>query len=208
MGIKARVPERKPLIEAGLYVARCYEIIHLGEIFEERFSPPKWRDGIRVTWELPTELREFSEGDGEKPIAMSKLYNLSMFSEANLRSDVEGWLGKKLNQEEADSFEILDLLGKSCMLNIVHSEDGKYANVSAVTPLMKGILEPPSFNEPRVFDFEENFDPDIKTRFPEFIYTRIVESRTWKERIDSLESSAKDEERQIKESVNGKDLPF
>ena len=206
MGIKARVPERKPLIEAGMYVARCYEIIHMGETFNEKFG--KMKDGMRLTWELPTEMRDF---DGvEKPIAVSKPYNLSMYGESHLRTDVEGWLGVKLSDEEADDYEQLDLLGKVCMLNIVHSEDGKYANVATVTPLMKGISLPPSFNEARAFDFEENFDVNIEDRFPEFIWKKIKDSTQWKERITSMEAEAVEPEMKhnAEEGSKENDLPY
>ena len=35
-------------------------------------------------------------------------------------------------------------MGRNCLLNIVHSEDGKYANIEGITPIMKGmpLLEP------------------------------------------------------------------
>jgi len=186
MGIKAKVQEVKPLVDAGMYMARCYEIIHLGETYDERYS--KMKDSIRITWELPTELLKFGDDEELKPVVVSKLYNLNMFKLSTLRLEIESWLSRKLSEEEAENFEFLDLLGKSCMLNIVHSDDGKYANVATVNSMPKGSPEPTPYNEAIAFDFEENFDENVKDRYPEFIHKRIMESTQWKERINQLES--------------------
>jgi hypothetical protein len=55
--------EGKPreLIPAGNYVARCYQMIHIGSVTENIMGEEKQLNKVRIGWELPTELRVFKE---------------------------------------------------------------------------------------------------------------------------------------------------
>lgn len=58
-------------LEPGTYLARCYSMIHIGTIQEEFQGEKKTMNKVRITWELPTELKEFKQGEGEKPYSVS-----------------------------------------------------------------------------------------------------------------------------------------
>ena len=81
-------------IEAGTYPARCYSMVHIGTITENINGEEKTNNKVRVTWELPTELKEFKQGEGEKPWVVSKEYNLSMHEKSSLIKDLKYWSGK------------------------------------------------------------------------------------------------------------------
>ena len=113
------------VIPAGTHVARCYGIIDLGTQYSEKFGNSSRK--VQVQWELPNELMD----DG-RPLAISKRYTLSVNEKANLRKDLESWLGRGITaQEEKEGFALGVLLGKPCLLSIIHAEsNGKtYANV-------------------------------------------------------------------------------
>lgn len=206
MAIKAKVAERKPVVEAGMYTARCYGMIHLGEAFDENYN--KKRDLVRISWELPTELKVFNEEKGEQPVVISKQYTLSLHEKSTLTQDLESWRGKGFTKEERTGFDLLNLLGATCMLNIIHSEDGHYANIKSVNPLPKGVKIPKLINPIQVFDFDENFTVDIEDNLPSFITDRIKESEQWHDKTDEMEYSEEETKKALAENDKKSDLPF
>ncbi len=83
---------------------------------------------------------ETSEKDSEgKPFILAKKYTASMFDKANLRKDLESWAGKKFTEEQAKKVDVEVFKGRNCLLNIVHSDDEKYANIAGITPIMSGM---------------------------------------------------------------------
>jgi len=73
-------------IEAGSYPARCYSMIHIGTIKENFQGDEKTMNKVRITWELPTELKVFKEENGEQPHVVSKEFTLSLHEKATLRA--------------------------------------------------------------------------------------------------------------------------
>lgn len=190
MSIKAKVTKKEPAVEAGMYVARAYAIVHTGTSYNEYLK--KDVDEVRITFELPTELKVFKEGEDALPVALSESYTLSMYKKANLRQVIEGITGKILTDDEADDYELLDILGKPCMVNVVDSKDGKYSNIASVTPLMKGVKMPKAVNIIQVFDFNENFTTDVDELYPEFITEKIKASDEWKARLQAINDGTDD----------------
>jgi len=136
----------REIIPAGNYIARCYSMIHVGTVEEDIMGVMKTHNKVNITWELPTELKVFNEAKGEQPLVISKEYNLYMNDKANLRKDLESWRGKAFTDEQAEKFDITNLLGVPCMLNIIHktSKKGKdYAVISSITPIPRGLACPP-----------------------------------------------------------------
>ena len=64
-----------------------------------------------------------------------------MNEKANLRHHLDSWRGKAFTDEEAEAFDVSTVLGKPCMLTVMHTQkDGKtYANITGIGPLPKGI---------------------------------------------------------------------
>jgi hypothetical protein len=103
-----------------------------------------------VTWELPTELIE--EGDfAGQPYAVSKFYTASLGEKANLRKDLEAWRGRAFTEQELMGFDVKAILGKSCMLSIIHNDKDR-AKISGVMSVMKGMTVPPAINPLVHFD--------------------------------------------------------
>ena len=44
-----------------------------------------------------------------------------------------------MTAEDRKNFDLKGLLGKFCMVNITHSEDGKYANISGISPVPSAL---------------------------------------------------------------------
>lgn len=148
---------------AGVYVARCYRIIDLGTQRGEWKGKEKWSRKIMFSWELFGEDDEGNPltADDGLPLTMSKRYTLSLGENANLRADLKSWRGRDFTPDELNGFDIKNVLGAYCMLNVTHDhkDDKVYANVASISPLPSALRanKPSGVNELAFFDVT---DPD------------------------------------------------
>ncbi len=137
---------------AGTHVARCIKLIDLGTQTGEYQGKPTVRNQVLVMWELPNELMDTD--DGKKPFVASKFYTNSLHEKASLRADLEAWRGKQFNEEELESFDLMSVLTKPCMLSIV-GKDGGGTKIASVAALPKGTECPAQFNLEESFWLDE-----------------------------------------------------
>jgi len=195
-------------IATGNYPARCYSMVHLGTIEENILGTLKKLNKVRITWELPTELKVFKEEKGEQPQVISKEFTLSLHEKSTLRGFLKNWRGKDFTDEEAKSFDIEKLVGAPCMLNITHKSkkdgSGVYAEIGSVSTMPKGFVCPEQINPNFIFTYE-NFDEDKFNNLPEFMRNKMINSEEYKLSTtggQEVESPSKEEE------LNYDDLPF
>lgn len=202
---------QRELIPAGSHMARCYSIVHIGTVQWEWQGEVKHKNKVRLTWELPNETKVFKEENGEQPFVISKEYTLSMHEKSNLRRDVESLLGS-MTEQQADDFDITDLMGKPCMITVMHkiAKNGNtYSSVGSVTPLMKGIECPDQHNDSLEFNYNDAFDLNWLRSQPDFIKNMIESTPEYKGRIKELESVEQEKklDAQMDEKIEG-DLSF
>lgn len=179
------------LVPEGAHVARLYQIIHCGTVPKTWQGQEKYVDQVRLNFELGNELREFKEDEDKKPMSISTGWvTYSMFKNSNLRKLVEGMIGKKLLDTEADKFDLEQLLGEDCLLNVVHSDgrDGNtYANIVNAMPVPKGMEVPPLFNKTKVYDVNTTSKEELET-LPKFIIEKIAQSKEWEDRYNRMQT--------------------
>lgn len=190
--IKAKPGDSTPkeLAKKGNQVARCFEMIHIGTVLESYLGEEKLIDKIRLSFELPRDMRVFKEGDPEKPMVVSKEYTLSMYKKANLRNDLENWRGQKFSDQEADDFDIVKVLGAACMVNIIHTTSKKgvtYANIGTISSMPDGFECPLLINPLVEFNYDDKFDLDFIKRLPDFIKNKIESSHEYKANMLQME---------------------
>jgi hypothetical protein len=142
------------LCPAGVTVARCYRIIDLGTQTWDFKGKQKSGRKVIINWET-AELD--SEG---RPLMVGNKYTVSLHEKAVLRKDLQAWRGRAFTEAELGGFDITKLLGAPCMLNIIHSDDGKYANISSLMPVPKGMAVPPAHNKAVIFSLSD-FDQEV-----------------------------------------------
>ena len=184
MSIVAKKGAQRELVPSGSHVARCIKVMHFGHIPNIDFHGRQtMTDTVRITWELPHELRVFDEDKGEQPMSISKDYTVSLGDKANLRKDLEGWRGRGFTQEELDGFDILNILGAPCMLSIIHkqakSSGNNYDNVVGVSPLPKGTQCPENINPLFVWDYNQNYDEGVLENLHEYFQDKIKSSEEY-----------------------------
>jgi hypothetical protein len=184
-GFHAPVSESKPkeVVPSGNHIATCYQVIDLGTIEGQWEGQPTFKRKVRLTFELPNELRVFNPDNGKQPMVISREFTLSMHENSVLRPFIQSWIGKTMNDDDARKFDISSLCGMSGLLNIIHaSKDGKtYANISTMTPLIAGMPAPAPINPQTIIflDDFENFNWDGYNDLPEFMQKKVAESPEW-----------------------------
>lgn len=171
-------------IPAGTYLARCYSMIELGTLNEVILGTEKLVHKVRITFELPTELRVFNPEKGEQPCVISKEFSLSMGENSNLRKFLTSWRGKPFTEEEAKLFEVTRLLGVPCLLTVIHKQGKKdpsrfYDEIGTVSPLMKGMTCPPQVNPTLEFELGA-FDQEKFNNLPNFLQEKIRSSQEYR----------------------------
>lgn len=168
-------------VPAGTHLARLYRIVDLGtQTSQFDGGEVKMQRKVMFGWEIHGEddngvplLTE--EG---KPMAVFKNYTLSWNEAATLRKDLQAWRGTPWTDKEAARFDLKNVLGQWCMLNVLHrpgNKDGKmFANVAGISPV-PGFLKkqglPEGHNELQMFrlgdpDWElfETFSKGLKAK--------------------------------------------
>ncbi len=167
----------RELIPSGNYIARCYQMIEIGTVVETYQGETKTLKKVRIGWELPLETRVFNEEKGPQPMVISQEYTLSMNEKANLRKMLASWRGLDFTEDEAKSFDITKLLGKPCMLNIIHKPGATdktkiYQSISSVSAMPKGMTAPDQIN-PNLLLSYDNFDESVFDKMPDFIKQKM-----------------------------------
>lgn len=130
--------ERKPLTPApaGLHNAVCVDVVDLGMVD----SPWGERPQVEIRWQLET-----INPDTDKPYLVVRRFTLSLSEKSNLRPFLEGWLGRELTDEEAQSgFDLENLLGLPALLQVIHQTSSKGQTFAFVKTALPGTktLEP------------------------------------------------------------------
>ena len=170
----------------GMHLARCYRIIDLGTQKSEYMGQVKYLHKLMVGWEIhgmnddgtPIKMK-----DG-RPFAIFKNYTLSWSEKANLRLDLQSWRGRAFTREEMRRFDLKNVLGAWCMLNVIErsGQNGNtYSNVDGVTPVPAMIKQnglPNAVNKNEIFNLT---DPDMAMfeGFSDNLKKKIMASPEW-----------------------------
>ena len=164
---------------AGTYVAICYRIIDLGTQQTEGAYGISRNKKVSISWEFPDEKM----ADGKRVFSIHKRYTLSLSEKATLRHDLESWRGVAFTAEEKAGFDISVLLGKPCLIGVVHETNPKgqkFANISSILKLPKGMPIPERQN-PIIGFYLDDFDQSIYDSFSDSLKATIAKSPEYQE---------------------------
>jgi hypothetical protein len=167
-------------VEEGMHHAACYAIYDLGHQYSEKFK--KSIHQILISWELP-DSRIKIDVDGESkdlPKSISRTYSLTLGKKSNLRKDLQSWRGKAFSEEELKGWDISKILKVNCLIQIIHQvkDENTYAQIAAITPLMKGMQPEPPENPVKLFIFGES--SEVPEGTPEWILEKLKAAEEWK----------------------------
>lgn len=181
MSIYASAGDSKkfPVHPEGPVAARCTRIIDLGTQAGEYQGKPKVARKVLFVWES-SEVNGDDAGEyAGKPLLITNRYTLSLGDKAALRKVLEGWRGRKFTKEELDRFDIKAVLGKPCLITIVHNNDGDktYANISTLSQLPKQMTAPAAVGELLLLSLDpEYFDQEVFDKLSDNLKETIAKS--------------------------------
>jgi len=175
----------KEIVPSGTHVARCYSMIHVGTVEFEWQGELKYSNKIRLTFELPNEMRDF--GGEQKPMVISKEYTLSLHEKSNLRKDLESWRGEAFIGQPR--FDITNMLEVPCMISVIHktaNSGNQYATISSISKLANGFECPEQFNPTFIFNYHDNFNEVWLDEQPQWIQDQIKNTDEYKSKLNEL----------------------
>jgi len=168
-------------IPTGVHHGLCYGIVDIGT--QPGNEVLKYAPSHKVVflYEIPEERIEI-EQEGRKvnlPRTVSSMYTLSLGKKAKLRPMLESWRGRPFTEAELEGFDLKNVLGANGLLNIIHTKkaDKTYANISSVSPLMKGTPKRTTELPQIFFSLAECGDRIVvPNTLPDWIKAKIMQS--------------------------------
>lgn len=188
-------------IPEGTYTAVCNMLVDLGMQFNEAYKNTSRK--VLIQWQIPDETIEI---DGrEEPRTISNRYTLSLGEKASLRADLAAWRGRDFTPQELEAFDLRNIVGAPCLINIIHKDSNgkRYANISSIMALPKGMPKPKISGEPIIFDLDESPLSDA-AKLPKWVAEIIYKSDTYQEKVSSPAAYGGFEEMED----DGEPLPF
>jgi hypothetical protein len=171
---------------AGNHVAICYAMVDLGHqktMYRNRdtgVEEEKLQHKAYIGWELCNEPM----ADG-RPFMVSRQLTMSLHEKATMRAILESWRGRPFTDDELTGFDLKNILGKPCMVNVVHNtaKNGKtYANIASVAAIPKGMPVPEQTNSTLLFEFGDmGFDESAFNALPQWMQSKIMESKEYRD---------------------------
>jgi hypothetical protein len=164
-------------VSEGVHVAICYSVVDLGMQYSEMYGKASRK--ILITHEIPEETITI-EGK-EMPRAISKEYTLSLSEKSTLRKDLEAWRGRTFTEAELEGFDLANIIGKGCQIQVIHKESGgkTYANIASIMGLPKGMKVGETVNEHIYFDLENPESLSLLGKIPQWVQDKIKKSETY-----------------------------
>jgi hypothetical protein len=168
----------KVLPEAGVHIAILTQILDWGTVTDSFGSRRK----CEFIFELPESLHTFNEERGEEPLIVDRKFALTIGKGSALKEAIEGMLGVEI---EEDEFELEELLGTVCQLQIKISKGGDYDNVEITSYMQlskndqKRIKSFKAHGDLKMLDLE-NFDEEVFKSLPEWKQKKIALSPEFK----------------------------
>lgn len=188
-----------PPLEPGSYLARCVQIIDLGEQMNDLAG--KLQRQVMLMFEIPSERIEINGDD--KPRMISATYTLSLSDKAKLRGILESWRGKQFTEEELAAFDLRKILNTPCMLSVVEktskASGNKYSSIGTIARAFKGAIVPPAESPIFAFDLDEPDCLGMLETLPEWVQERVKQGQTYKDLISNPDSF---------EDITSDDVPF
>jgi hypothetical protein len=178
--------KERPLVEAGAHPAICYSVIDMGTQKSTYQGETKELKKLRLSFEICDQNDDFEQVENgkvtiiKKPLVCSAEFTASIGPKASLRKFIEGWLGLALNSKQLTSFKVVDFLGKSALLNVVHKTSqtsGKvYAAIGSASKLPKGMVVPERVNNLTSYEIEQKQGGEFPN-LPKWLQEKILMSK-------------------------------
>ena len=171
MKVKEGLTPKLPPMEPGVYLAVCVGVIGIGEQYDKWAN--EYQNKVMLVWEIPSETVEIN-GKQETRL-QDKEFKWSDYETSNLRSVASTLMGRSFSDTEFRNFDLDDLVGTSCQIQVVQSSTGKSSYVKSVVALPKGFPIPKATVTPMIW-WAKKWNDEAFAKLPEWIQHRIKKS--------------------------------
>ena len=177
---------KRQLPEAGATTGVLFSLVDLGTQKVTWDGEEKWTPKLRLAFELPDQVLEGEVTENgkttkvTKPMVVSIELTRSLGERATLRKLLEQWRGAAFTSKELASFSLKNLLGKACLLTLVHktSQAGRqYCAIQGMAKLPKGMKAPTTTQNGQVFYEIEQGTGGQFNELPEWLQEKIRSSK-------------------------------
>jgi hypothetical protein len=202
----------RQLPEAGATVGVLFSLVDLGTQEVTWDGETKWTPKLRLAFELPEQVIEGEVTENgkttkvTKPMVVSIELTRSLGERATLRKHLETWRGQAFTSKELASFSLKNLLGKACLLTLVHktSQAGRnYCAIQGIAKLPKSMKAPATTQNSQVFYEIEQGEGGQFSELPEWLQEKIRSSKEL-----SGASSAPQTKAATSTDADGNPMPF
>tara|TARA_R100000458_G_C8183629_1_gene179795 strand:- start:175 stop:744 length:570 start_codon:yes stop_codon:yes gene_type:complete len=178
-----------PTIPLGVQKARCISVLDLGTQENNWQGEISWKRKVWFEWEVP----EHTDSNNE-PLTTGKFYNVSFYEKSNLSKDLTSWRGKPFSAQEKKQFNMGDMLGQTCQIQIMEKDSGKQQIVS-IMPLKDDINQ--QYHKSKLFSIEDyqKGNKEVFNQLKEGMRNIILRSKELSE--ESSDSPNTDKEEQV-----------
>ena len=161
-------------LAVGQYNATCYRVIDIGTHNETYEGETSKKHSVLLQWELDKKMAD------DRPFSVTAQYNLSLHEKAKLRQHLTSWRQKQFTEEELSGFDLTNVLGLTCKLDIGHTANGNPKVLNIYAP-EGGVKKAETANEQIAFDCDlyANADAGEMKKFanlPEWMQEKIDDS--------------------------------
>lgn len=171
-------------VSEGLHQAVCIGLYDVGEQYSEQFG--KSSEKVIIQWELLDETLEIDGKEVRRTICNT--YTKSFNEKSNLRKTLKSWRGREFTPEELKAFDLRNILGVPCQLQITHSirNEKVYANIDSVVSYPKAMPKPVPENELFAFDLDDaDWQQDL-AKLPEWIQNMVKASANYADKNNAM----------------------
>jgi hypothetical protein len=111
-------------VPAGMHRAICVNVFDVGFQPGYQGNPPQHK--VVVLWEI-----EPLNSQG-KHFGVTRIYTASIGEKSNLGNDLTTWRGRPFTSDEQKGFDLDNIMGKPCQLNLV--QNGDKVKIAGVMP--------------------------------------------------------------------------
>jgi hypothetical protein len=114
-------------IKPGLINAICVGVWNIGKQKIEFQGEVKFKTQVIIGFEVQQRHSEKDE-----PMLQLSKFNMSLHEKSKLGPMIESWFSKKLTDSERYNYDLKQIIGKKCTLNLI--ENGNYINIATILP--------------------------------------------------------------------------
>ena len=150
-------------IPVGMHRALCINYFDVG--YQPGYQGAAPAHKIVVLWEIePKNIQG-------KRFTITKIYTASIAEKSNLGQDLVSWRGRPFTDQEREGFDLDNIKGKACQLNVIPNGQGEKVKVGSVLPAMRQVNQTTGKSE-----LTMHWQPETPADFiPNFVKKMIAE---------------------------------